>query len=102
MGALGGAPDRDGEDCGGHYWIPEGIAYNVEDLEDQYPMLYLYRRLLAGGADGAGRQPRGLGFCEASLPWNSPFMQMVVYANEAFPKARGRWAPTRAAGRGSV
>jgi N-methylhydantoinase B len=90
MGALGGAPARDGDDCGGHYWIPEGIAYNVEDLEDQYPMLYLYRRLLPGGADGAGRQRGGLGFCEASLPWNSQYLQMAVYANEAFPKGQGQ------------
>jgi N-methylhydantoinase B len=90
MGALGGERERDGTDVGGHYWIPEGIAYNVEDLEDQYPVLYLYRRLLPGGPDGAGRRRGGLGFVEATIPWNSPFVQMHLYANESFPKGQGQ------------
>ncbi|MFZ0040570.1 MAG: hydantoinase B/oxoprolinase family protein, partial [Solirubrobacteraceae bacterium] len=90
MGALGGERERDGTDVGGHYWIPEGIAYNVEDLEDQYPVLYLYRRLLAVNADGAGRRRGGLGFIEATIPWNSPFVQMHLYGNESFPKGQGQ------------
>jgi N-methylhydantoinase B len=90
MGALGGEAERDGTDTGGHYWIPEGIAYNVEDLEDQYPVLYLYRRLLPVSADGAGRRRGGLGFVEATIPWNSPFVQMHLYANESFPKGQGQ------------
>src|SRR3984957_12343606 len=90
MGALGGERERDGTDVGGHYWIPEGIAYNVEDLEDQYPILYLYRRLLPGGADGAGRHRGGLGFIEATIPWNSPFVQMHLYGNESFTKGQGQ------------
>ncbi len=90
MGALGGERERDGTDVGGHYWIPEGIAYNVEDLEDQYPVLYLYRRLLAANADGAGRRRGGLGFVEATVPWNSPFIQMHLYGNESFTKGQGQ------------
>jgi N-methylhydantoinase B len=90
MGALGGERERDGADAGGHYWIPEGIAYNVEDLEDQYPILYLYRRLLPVGADGAGRRRGGLGFIEATIPWNSPFVQMHLYGNESFAKGQGQ------------
>jgi N-methylhydantoinase B len=90
MGALGGERERDGTDVGGHYWIPEGIAYNVEDLEDQYPVLYLYRRLLPVAADGAGRRRGGLGFIEATVPWNSPFVQMHLYGNESFAKGQGQ------------
>jgi N-methylhydantoinase B len=90
MGALGGERERDGTDVGGHYWIPEGIAYNVEDLEDQYPILYLYRRLLPVGGDGAGRRRGGLGFVEATIPWNSPFIQMHLYGNESFTKGQGQ------------
>jgi N-methylhydantoinase B len=90
MGALGGEAERDGTDVGGHYWIPEGIAYNVEDLEDQYPVLYLYRRLLAVGADGAGRRRGGLGFMEATIPRENSFVQMHLYGNESFPKGQGQ------------
>jgi N-methylhydantoinase B len=90
MGALGGERGRDGTDVGGHYWIPEGIAYNVEDLEDQYPVLYLYRRLLPVGADGAGRRRGGLGFVEATIPRENSFVQMHLYANESFPKGQGQ------------
>jgi N-methylhydantoinase B len=90
MGALGGEAQRDGTDVGGHYWIPEGIAYNVEDLEDQYPVLYLYRRLLPVGADGAGRHRGGLGFVEATIPRENSFVQMHLYANESFPKGQGQ------------
>jgi N-methylhydantoinase B len=90
MGALGGERERDGADVGGHYWIPEGIAYNVEDLEDQYPVLYLYRRLLPVNGDGAGRRRGGLGFVEATVPWNSPFIQMHLYGNESFTKGQGQ------------
>src|SRR5436305_13878960 len=95
MGALGGEAERDGTDVGGHYWIPEGIAYNVEDLEDQYPVLYLYRRLLPVGPDGAGRRRGALGFVEATIPWNSPFLQMHIYANASFAKRPRQLAPNR-------
>lgn len=90
MGALGGGPVTDGADSGGHFWIPEGIAYNVEELEDQYPVLYLYRRLLPVGADGAGRHRGGLGFEEAAVAHGSEYLQMALYANESFPKGQGQ------------
>jgi N-methylhydantoinase B len=89
IGSLAGMPERDGVDAGGHYWIPEGIAYNIEDMEQQFPILYLYRRLLEGSHDGAGRHRGGLGFVEATIPWTSPFLQMVVYSNDSFAKAQG-------------
>lgn len=90
MGALAGMPERDGVDVGGHFWIPEGIAYNTEDMEAQFPILYLYRRLLPGGADGAGRHRGGLGFVEATTPWSAPFIQMALYSNESFAKSQGQ------------
>jgi len=42
------------------------------------------------GADGAGRRRGGLGFIEASIPWNSPFMQMHLYGNESSAKGQGQ------------
>jgi N-methylhydantoinase B len=90
MGSIAGMPDRDGVDLGGHFWIPEGIAYNIEQVEAQFPILYLYRRMLDGGHDGAGRTRGGLGFCEATLPWRSQYMEMVLSGNDAFTKAQGQ------------
>jgi len=89
MGALGGMPDRDGVDVGGHFWIPEGLANNVEDIEAQFPMILLYRRLLEGGADGAGRHRGGLGFVEATMPWNPGYFQMAIATNDSFSKGAG-------------
>lgn len=89
MGALGGMPDRDGVDVGGHFWIPEGLANNVEDVEAQFPLVVLWRRLLEAGADGAGRQRGGVGFVEATMPRGAPYFQMAVASNDSFPKGGG-------------
>ncbi len=71
IGSLGGMPDRDGVDAGGHFWIPDGIAANCEDLESQYPLLVLSRRHLPIGADGAGRHRGGIGFSETAMTRNA-------------------------------
>lgn len=89
MGSLGGMPSRDGVDVGGHYWIPDGIASNCEDLESQYPLLILSRRLLEPGADGAGRHRGGLGFVETTAPRHALAYQLALYSNESFPKGQG-------------
>jgi N-methylhydantoinase B len=89
IGSLGGMPDRDGVDSGGHYWIPDGIANNAEDVEAQYPLMVLSRRLLAGGADGAGRHRGGLGFVETTMPRKALVCQVVLHTNEAFTKGQG-------------
>jgi len=89
MGSLGGMPRRDGVDVGGHYWIPDGIASNCEDLESQYPLLILGRRLLEPGADGAGRQRGGLGFVETTMPRHAIAFQLALYSNESFTKGQG-------------
>jgi N-methylhydantoinase B len=89
MGSLGGMPSRDGIDVGGHYWIPDGIASNCEDLEAQYPLLILSRRLLRPGADGAGRQRGGLGFVETTVPRDALAFGLALYSNESFTKAQG-------------
>lgn len=89
IGALGGMPSRDGVDSGGHFWIPDGIANNSEDVEAQYPLLVLSRRLLPAGADGAGRRRGGLGFVETTMPRNALVYQVVLHTNEAFTKGQG-------------
>jgi N-methylhydantoinase B len=89
IGSLGGMPSRDGVDSGGHFWIPDGIANNSEDLEAQYPLMILSRRLLPAGADGAGRHRGGLGFVETSMSRNALVFQIVLHTNEAFTKGQG-------------
>jgi N-methylhydantoinase B len=89
IGSLAASPVGDGVDFGGHFWIPEGTASNVEELELLWPMLFLYRRALHGGADGAGRYRGGRGFVEAGIPWKVPGLAAAVYVDESFPKAVG-------------
>src|SRR5690606_20411421 len=89
IGSLAASPAGDGVDFGGHFWIPEGTASNVEELELLWPVLYLYRRALPGGADGAGRFRGGRGFVEAAIPWGVPGLAAAVYVDESFPKAVG-------------
>jgi N-methylhydantoinase B len=89
MGALGGMPERDGVDAGGHFWIPEGVANNCEDVEAQFPLLILYRKLLDGGADGAGRHRGGLGFVEGTISWNAGLAQVALALGDSFTKGAG-------------
>jgi N-methylhydantoinase B len=89
MGALGGMPERDGVDSGGHFWIPEGVANNCEDVEAQFPLVILYRTLLPGGADGAGRHRGGLGFVEGAMAWNGGAAQVALALGDSFTKGAG-------------
>ena len=89
IGALPASSDADGTDFGGHFWIPEGIASNVEETEQLFPMLCLYRRALPCGADGAGQWRGGRSITEAYVPWGTPGMALALYIDDSFPKAVG-------------
>jgi N-methylhydantoinase B len=89
VGALPASADADGADFGGHFWIPEGIASNIEETEQLYPMLCLYRRALPCGADGAGAYRGGRSITEAYIPWGTPGMAAALYVDDSFPKAVG-------------
>jgi N-methylhydantoinase B len=89
VGALPASSDADGADFGGHFWIPEGIASNIEETEQLYPMLCLYRRALRCGADGAGAYRGGRSITEAYVPWGTPGMAAALYVDDSFPKAVG-------------
>lgn len=52
-------------------------------------MVVLYRRMLDGGADGAGRHRGGLGFVEAAIPYEALVFQLVLYLNDSFTKGLG-------------
>ena len=102
IGALPAGSDTDGADFGGHFWIPEGIASNIEETEQLYPMLCLYRRALRCGADGAGAHRGGRSMTEAYVPWGVPGMAAALYVDDSFPRRSGRSGPTRAAWDGSA
>jgi N-methylhydantoinase B len=89
IGALAAGADADGIDFGGHFWIPEGIASNIEETEQLFPMLCLYRRALPCGADGAGAHRGGRSITEAYVPWGVPGMAAALYVDDSFPKAVG-------------
>lgn len=58
IGGLGAGVDRDGIDSGGLYLIPKGMAADVEQNEQTFPILYLYRKELPDSG-GAGRMRGG-------------------------------------------
>lgn len=43
-GAVGAFPNRDGVDTGGTFYEPKTLMGNVEQIEQMFPVLYLYRR----------------------------------------------------------
>lgn len=88
-GPGSGTLRRDGLDAGGQYWVPGAIAYNVEDVEEHYPVLYLYKRMLGAGASGAGRKRGGPGVVECVVPWGAKEVTLQLYSNENFAKGTG-------------
>jgi N-methylhydantoinase B len=91
FGSLGAMPERDGVAAGGHSWIPESIAPNIENYEHQSPLLFLYRRHLDACAEGAGRTRGGLGVEQAFMPYGVELGRASSHMNESFPKSQGQW-----------
>ena len=89
MGSLAGRPGRDGVDVGGHWWIPDGIGYNSEDIEAQYPLVMLGRHLSPAGLDGAGRHRAGVSFTETFTPRGVAESAVVFYTSDSFAKGEG-------------
>ncbi|MFC7157049.1 hydantoinase B/oxoprolinase family protein [Halomarina halobia] len=57
MGAgIGATPNKDGVDAGGYLWGPKGPMPNIENNEQDYPILYLYKEIVEdSGAPGERR-----------------------------------------------
>jgi N-methylhydantoinase B len=88
LGSFGGTPTRDGMDFGGLWWMPGGTGPNVEDLEAAAPLIYLYRRGLPSGLDGAGRHRGGVGIIYAI--WLRSGQASIQFAlGESFPAGAG-------------
>jgi N-methylhydantoinase B len=103
MGTVGGRPNTDGVDFGGHWWLPDVVGENVEEVEAHQPILFLYRRLPNIGKDGAGRQRGGLGLEEAATLRGPVGGDIVLLFGESFPKGSGLFgAPPGSRARGVV
>lgn len=87
FGSFGGSPSRDGQDFAGHWWMPGSIGPNVEDLEENSPIVHLYRRGLPGGLDGAGRHRGGVGL--VSAVWVRSDANLMFGTGESFPGGAG-------------
>jgi N-methylhydantoinase B len=75
---LGARATRDGINSSGHSWSPLSLQLNVEDVENWYPMIYLYRRDLADSG-GAGRWKAGIGFSYAFMPHRAQSLSLANF-----------------------
>lgn len=89
-GAVGARPNKDGVDTGGIIHSPQSSQPEVELYEEQYPILYLYRREEPdmGGA-GRWRGGTGLGMAFAAHDAPSGFNVQTLAHGVAFPKNVG-------------
>ena len=85
-GAIGAFPHRDGIDTGGVHWEPKSIMGNVEQIEQSFPILYLYRREVADSG-GAGQFRGGNSAAFAVVPHG---VEQIFHA----PSAAGCAVPT--------
>ena len=54
--AIGATPHKDGVDVGGYMWGPKGPMPNIENNEQDYPILYLYKEIVEdSGSPGERR-----------------------------------------------
>lgn len=87
-GALGATPIKDGITGGGHIWIPDARGNNVEDYEQIYPILYLFRKIDVDSS-GAGRLRGGNGAIQANMPYCTEGLSLEAYTSEVVPKTLG-------------
>ena len=75
----GGARSHsDGVDSAGPSFSPMSLLINVEDVENWYPLMYLYRRDLPD-TGGAGRHRAGNGFAYAFMPYKAQTMSVANF-----------------------
>jgi N-methylhydantoinase B len=86
---FGARTDKDGIDVGGILFSPKGPIPNIENNEQDYPMLYLYRRESMDSA-GHGEYRGGGGMDSCFIPHNTDAIQTVVAGNGGVtPNTRG-------------
>lgn len=84
----GARATRDGVDTGGATWSPLMKMINVEDTEQFYPILYLYRQELADSG-GAGRYRGGVGMKFAFTPYRARDVSAITNAGGQIASTHG-------------
>lgn len=72
-----GKPDRDGVDTSGMAWTPLMRLLNIEDVEQVFPVVYLYRRERCDGG-GLGRFRGGTGMDYAFAPYRAESIAAIT------------------------
>jgi N-methylhydantoinase B len=86
---FGARSDRSGIDVGGITYAPKGPIPNVEQNEQDYPMLYLYREEAKDGG-GPGEHRGGTGMQTAWLPHKTEQIDTVIAGTGCItPNTRG-------------
>lgn len=75
---MGARSNRDGIDTSGHIWSPLTLLINIEDVEQWFPLVYLYRRELAD-TGGAGKWRAGVGLDYAFMPYGAANMNVANF-----------------------
>jgi N-methylhydantoinase B len=90
-GGLGAFKNADGEDTGGTVYDALALAPNVEYSEQYFPILFLYRRELAGSG-GAGRYRGGNSGIFAYVPHRADVIDhYTATSGSAVPTSLGLW-----------
>lgn len=77
-----GKVGRDGVDAAGLNWSPLMRVLNAEDVEQVFPIMYLYRRERVDGG-GAGRWRGGTGHTFAFMPYRAKTIAAITNAGGA-------------------
>ena len=86
---FGARTDKDGIDVGGILFSPKGPLPNIENNEQDYPMLYLYRRE-SEDSGGHGEFRGGAGMDSCWIPHKTDGIQTVVAGTGGVtPNTRG-------------
>ena len=74
----GARAGSDGVNTAGHIWSPLTLLINVEDVEQWFPLVYLYRREMPD-TGGVGRWRAGVGLAYAFLPHGAESMNLANF-----------------------
>lgn len=87
IGGTGATWKSDGIFANGRFWVPDGRGPNLERYENDWPILYLYRREHAdSGGAGRFRAANGGEIAYISHKGNSA---LGIYTTETIPKTMG-------------